>query len=1279
MKLFNKTIDNKLFKQYSFGSDLSKQKVVAKIFNPYGRGTWYILNSDPNDPDYLWAIVDLGYGAEVGSVSRSELETYKNKMGWGFERDMYFYEINAKELYNGLLNGESYDNGGDVSNDVYEVKHSKENNTYQVWKSDFLVTDFVTKKEADAVAKRLNSLYSYDNGGETNDLEIGQKYRAKNGDILTIKDFDVEDHVTTDDGKGKMSSMGIQRISVFKELIKDGELVHLSENGSEISSREQFINKEIKSQKEKEKDQNFKLFRVNVYEQNENKGAYPFVEPYHTDNFVEALNFAKETIKKQRSYRSNSGTLWTTIDSFTPIEKRENVRYPYSELIRFDEKNINTSKFNNGGYMTDPNFGDFQNGVYAEGGGISVDDLKTLNAYWDSYYKGVMAGKKDEGYTTIRNEEDLHKYITNKLGSVVKSIELIEKGKSYPYNFSNPYKEDTYSVTLKDGTKFRIVRSYGKPRYEGNVDYKEQIIVEKIQKFANGGNVGNNFATGGGVGEKYLVDGDRVLNTETNMYVDYDFETKERAEDFAKTKNDRIKKHGVDYATGGEVSFIDYKDSEIMYEPNYKKYYANDVEFDSLQEAKDFLDSGEIDPSIRDAYKRGLFETGGYMTDPNFGDFQSGVYKYGGEVEYAIKGYKQYTEKLWKGDDYFSEKYAVNELAELELDLRKLNDGYLSPSKVVGKGYKNAKKVAQDWLNEQIKKQKSIIETRGLSNRTNQSNFRSELRFALNENIISEEKFNTLLDESNEIIDSLGETYATGGGVDGFKTYKDFYSSKYLDKKSEIDYVNAEAYIGSYKVPNTLLKGFISNFSTTLNFFKSVTDDNGNYVKEINPKVILKSFKEAIRQWGIRSNYFDNKYNYVAISFQKMMDKLYDVQDLSEIKIKLDNSRSGNNFATGGGVGEKYLVDGDRVLNTETNMYVDYDFETKERAEYFAKTKNDRIKEHGVDYEIGGQLEMKFLKGGKLESKIQKKVDEVNSLIEKAIDSDGDPIMVVDKSGTWEEPMIYKPVSYRNGRLYFEYYEPYSDKTKKEVVNKSNIDFDGYPMLLDIAKMYRSALKQKGVSFGGGGSINKEIEINSEIEKIIEEIKSKGKYEKGKESVNVKGQKYRWDFYKLENPSYFLIKKIDSIQFKNYGQLTLSNSFDYRKLELTNNKDITIDRPTYKGQSSKFVTYRELVLLNEGGGKTTFKEKATAIAKNFEGKKVEPKYQKEYGKTYDKAEAKEVGNKIAGSQKAKYDSKMSGGGKTKRGGAMLLAKQIRKDGESWQSALKRANEQMRNK
>jgi hypothetical protein len=145
---------------------------------------------------------------------------------------------------------------------------------------------------------------------------------------------------------------------------------------------------------------------------------------------------------------------------------------------------------------------------------------------------------------------------------------------------------------------------------------------------------------------------------------------------------------------------------------------------------------------------------------------------------------------------------------------------------------------------------------------------------------------------------------------------------------------------------------------------------------------------------------------------------------------------------------------------------------------------------------------------------------------------------------------------------------------------------------------------------------------------------------------------------------------------------------------IENSKGQTINKNTGKSYKGKEMTNYYFLnedgaknfakKLNDGtffmdGGKTTFNDKATAIAKNFEGKKVEPKYQKEYGKTYDKAEAKEVGNKIAGSMKAKYDSKMSGGGKTKRGGAMVLAKQIRKEGESWASALKRANEQMKNK
>ena len=74
MKLFTKDIDKKLFAQYHLGNNIEEQYVVAKIFNPYGNGRWYLLNSDPNDPNYLWAIVQMGNVVEIGSIHRQDLE-----------------------------------------------------------------------------------------------------------------------------------------------------------------------------------------------------------------------------------------------------------------------------------------------------------------------------------------------------------------------------------------------------------------------------------------------------------------------------------------------------------------------------------------------------------------------------------------------------------------------------------------------------------------------------------------------------------------------------------------------------------------------------------------------------------------------------------------------------------------------------------------------------------------------------------------------------------------------------------------------------------------------------------------------------------------------------------------------------------------------------------------------------------------------------------------------------------------------------------------------------
>lgn len=102
MKLFTKAIEAKAHAQYPLGSDLEKQVVVAKFFNLTGAGTWYLINQDPQDPDYCWGICHI-FEWEVGSFSKSELENYRGKFGLGIERDLYFEEVNAKELFSKLL------------------------------------------------------------------------------------------------------------------------------------------------------------------------------------------------------------------------------------------------------------------------------------------------------------------------------------------------------------------------------------------------------------------------------------------------------------------------------------------------------------------------------------------------------------------------------------------------------------------------------------------------------------------------------------------------------------------------------------------------------------------------------------------------------------------------------------------------------------------------------------------------------------------------------------------------------------------------------------------------------------------------------------------------------------------------------------------------------------------------------------------------------------------------------------------------------------------------
>jgi len=104
MMLMTKAITKKAQKQFPRGSDM-EQLVVAKFFDPCGSCTWYMMNQDPTDPNYLWGIVK-GQELETGSFSLSELSSYKGPLGIGIERDLHFDPKPAKEIWARLGNGE---------------------------------------------------------------------------------------------------------------------------------------------------------------------------------------------------------------------------------------------------------------------------------------------------------------------------------------------------------------------------------------------------------------------------------------------------------------------------------------------------------------------------------------------------------------------------------------------------------------------------------------------------------------------------------------------------------------------------------------------------------------------------------------------------------------------------------------------------------------------------------------------------------------------------------------------------------------------------------------------------------------------------------------------------------------------------------------------------------------------------------------------------------------------------------------------------------------------
>jgi hypothetical protein len=91
MKIITKEIEAAFKKQgYTGDKSMKDIKIVLKLFNPTGAGTWYLYEKE--DDDIYWGFVNLGDPemAECGTVSMSELMAFKGRFGLGIERDMSF-------------------------------------------------------------------------------------------------------------------------------------------------------------------------------------------------------------------------------------------------------------------------------------------------------------------------------------------------------------------------------------------------------------------------------------------------------------------------------------------------------------------------------------------------------------------------------------------------------------------------------------------------------------------------------------------------------------------------------------------------------------------------------------------------------------------------------------------------------------------------------------------------------------------------------------------------------------------------------------------------------------------------------------------------------------------------------------------------------------------------------------------------------------------------------------------------------------------------------------
>ena len=88
MQLFTKEIKGKLVKNHKEQDGEKSFKVVCKLFNPSGVGTWYLTELNEED-NIAFGLAHI-HEKEFGYIDINELENFRCQFGLKIERDRFF-------------------------------------------------------------------------------------------------------------------------------------------------------------------------------------------------------------------------------------------------------------------------------------------------------------------------------------------------------------------------------------------------------------------------------------------------------------------------------------------------------------------------------------------------------------------------------------------------------------------------------------------------------------------------------------------------------------------------------------------------------------------------------------------------------------------------------------------------------------------------------------------------------------------------------------------------------------------------------------------------------------------------------------------------------------------------------------------------------------------------------------------------------------------------------------------------------------------------------------